>query len=419
MSNWRIRLLLVTGFLLTLLLSACGDPPEPTVRPANRSNITPVIVTAPVVAQKPANPTAPAATPTAAPAITFPSSSSVTLPTPEVQAPTPTPQPTLPPVKTAVLLEPMVWEMQTWNNCAPVSAMMAFSYFGIKLTQEECAKALRPWGGPKNQPGDKNVDPEEIVTFAESKGLKAFVRENGTLNQLQGLLSAGVPIIVAQWLNEGDDIAHYRVARGYDQTAKTFTFNDPYGKGPKSVINADDQDKLWRSFNRRYIPIFSPQQEATVLAILGEDADRQANLNRALAAAKQDAEANPTDIDVWRNLGFMYHATGDCKAALGVWEDKLRGMLQPSDYGPTNKFLWYQRWPVECYNRLGNYPAVIGIAPNEINVAKTYAEMRYEYAVALNGVGRKADAIAQLKQALLDHNGYKPALELLDKLGQG
>jgi tetratricopeptide (TPR) repeat protein len=186
--------------------------------------------------------------------------------------------------------------------------------------------------------------------------------------------------------------------------------------GPKTVVSTATQDILWKGYDRRFFPVYTAKQEATVKAILGPDFDRATNLNRATAAAEKYAEASPKDIDGWRNLGYLYYAEGDCKSALNVWEQHLTKMLAPSSQGPYNHFLWYQLWPVECYNKLGNYQQVIKIAPNELAQARIYAELRYEYAFALVNTGRKAEAIDQLKKALLDDQYYKPAITLLDKL---
>jgi tetratricopeptide (TPR) repeat protein len=109
--------------------------------------------------------------------------------------------------------------------------------------------------------------------------------------------------------------------------------------------------------------------------------------------------------------------TGDCKSAVTVWEQRLKPMLKASDNGPYNRFLWYQLWPVRCYNKLANYQEVIKLAPNEIEKAKVYAEARYEYAIALMNTNRKPEAIAQLKLALLDDQNWQAPATLLAKLG--
>lgn len=363
--------------------------------------------------------TASAASPTSAPAkTTAPAPTTAPAKTTVAQAASTPKAASGPAIKKGVLLEPMTWEAQTWNNCAPVSAMMALSYYGLKLTQLECAKALRPASAdtPK-EPGDKHVQPQELANFIKSKGFKTIIRENGTMNQLRALLSAGVPVITQQWLHEDDDIGHYRVARGFDTATNVIIYNDPYDRKANTVVDADFQDKLWKGYDRRFFPVYTAALEPTVRAILGDDFDAASNMSRATTAAQKYSEKQPKDVDAWRNLGYLYYAAGDYKSAIGVWEDHLRGLLKPTDNGPYNRFLWYQLWPVESYNKLGNYAEVIKIAPNEITRTKIYAEARYEYAYALSNTGRKDEAISQLKKALLDDQNYRPTYDLLAKLG--
>lgn len=424
------RLLQFLGLLVLLnLLVACGEEIKPSSSP----------VAVQVVPQSPAapQPTATSA-PTTAPATTV-ATTVANLPTvkpsvaPVIVAPTSTPNPTatatpLPPTATAkptatiqaaqkvqikqsVLLEPMKWEGQTWNNCGPVSAMMALSYHGVNLTQEQCRQSLRP------NAGDKSVSGPELISFIRGKGLNAIVRENGTFDILRALVSNGIPVITQQWLKEGDDIAHWRVLRGYNLTTNTFTFNDSYSQGPNTIVSMAEQAKIWRAFNWRYIPVYSDKQEALVKQILDNEFDEKVNLQLSLEETNANALAKPNDIDMWRNLGYVRYATGDCEGALKVWEQHITKLLKPSDNGPYNRFLWYQIWPVECYSKLGKYDQVLKIAPNEIEKTKVFAQMRYHYAVALLNTGRRDDAIAQLKKAVLDDQNYRPSYDLLEKLG--
>ncbi len=435
--------------LLSGLLVACGDsatppPPTPTANPAVANVSTTTVVTgnttaasvtsvAPATTGNPstsapvttaqtttaaiANTTVPATTapatttPAATAAVSTTAASTTTAPTTKAAA-------TVTALKPSVLLEPMTWQSQTWNNCAPMSALMALSYYGIKLNQAQCGLALRPNGGDKNSPvGDKHVEPGELANFIRSQGLKVMIREDGNFDKLRALLSAGIPVITQQWLHLNDDIAHYRVARGYNLANNTIIFNDSMDTGPQTVAGLTLQDKLWKAYDHRYLPVYQASQEATVKAILGDDADYAANAARALAVAEQFTQANPSDIDGWRNLGYLRQDQGDCKGALAVWEQHIVRGLAPSDNGPYNRFLWYQLWPVECYNKVGNYQQVIKIAPNEINRAGIYAEARYQYAFALSNVGRRDEAIAQLKKSILDDQNYKPSVALLEKLG--
>jgi hypothetical protein len=399
----KVASLLIVALMLGALLAACGreeQPPLPsgleTVN-AGQTNITPGAATTT------------AATTSAATALATTAVATTAAPT--TVAATTAPAVTVAPLKKSVILEPMSWEVQTWNNCAPMSALMALSFYGVKLKQADCGKALRP------NDGDKHVKPEELVGFIRQQGLITMKRENGTLDQLRALLSAGIPVITQQWLKEGDDIGHYRTARGYDMNTDVIIFNDSMDREPKTVIKSGKQDILWKAYDRRFFPVYSAKQEATVQAILGADFDEKTNMTRAMDAATAYANANPKDIDGWRNLGYLNYAMGDCKSALNVWEERIAPNLKKTEQGIYNRYLWYQLWPVECYNKVGNYAKVIEIAPNEIEKSKVFAEMRYEYAVALSNTGRKDEAIAQLKKALLDDQNSKASQELLTKLG--
>ncbi len=326
-------------------------------------------------------------------------------------APATTKAAALAPLKKGVVLEPMTWLAQTWNNCAPDSVVMALSYYGVALTEAQCTAVLRP------NAGDKHVEPEELAAFIQSKGFKTVIRENGSLDLIRQFLSAGIPVITQQWLYIGDDIGHYRVARGYDTATNTLIYNDSMDRKAKTVVGADLQTTLWKGYDNRYLPVYTAAQEPTVMAILGADANASANMDRALTAANKYTQANPGDIDGWRNLGYLRAVNGDCQGAINVWEQHLTKMLKPSENGPYNRFLWYQLWPLRCYNKLGNYQAVMKLAPNEIEKAKVFAEARYEYAVALVNSNRKQDAIAQLKLALLDDQNWQAPTQLLQKLG--
>jgi hypothetical protein len=314
-------------------------------------------------------------------------------------------------IKPTAFLEPMKWEPQTMNNCGPTTAMMVMSYHGVNMTQEQCRLALRP------NAGDKNVTGPELVNFIRSKGLKAMLRENGTFDILRALVSNGIPVVTQQWLKEGDDIAHWRVLRGYNVANNTFTFNDSIADKPSVVASMATQAKLWRAFDWRYMPVYKPSQEAIVKQILGEDFDEKTNFRVALAESEERATKSPNDIDMWRNLGYLRYANGDCKGALQVWEQRISKMLKATENGPYNRYLWYQTWPIDCYNTLENYNAALKLIPNVLETTKVNAHMRYQYAIALLGTNKRNDAIAQLKKSVLDDPNYQPSFTMLDKLG--
>jgi tetratricopeptide (TPR) repeat protein len=279
------------------------------------------------------------------------------------------------------------------------------------LTQAQIAEALKP------NKADKYVQPQELLDFLNKQpGIKSIQRENGTVDLLRSLLSNGIPVIIQQWLDTEDTVAHYRVLRGFDNARNILIFNDSLADHPSVEVSPEAQDRLWKAWDRRYFPVFTAQNEALVMAILGADANAAENFSQALDAAEQYSLKNPADADAWRNLGYLRYAGNECKEAMAAW-NKLSFLLKAGVEGPYSKFLWYQLWPVECSNRLGNYSQALQLVKPALDSAKVYGEARYEKAVALLGMGRKAEAIPELKLALLDDPNYAAARDLLDRLG--
>ncbi|MEK6717643.1 MAG: C39 family peptidase, partial [candidate division NC10 bacterium] len=102
---------------------------------------------------------------------------------------------------------------------------------------------------------------------------RAYV--NGSTDTLQRLIANGIPVLVAGWLKADEDIGHYRLVKGYDRTAGVLIVNDSY-LGPDLRFPLAYFDALWWPFNRVYVPIYRPQQEEVVRAIVGGDADKAA-----------------------------------------------------------------------------------------------------------------------------------------------
>ena len=171
----------------------------------------------------------PSPTPTRLPTLT-PEPSVTPSPTasPTAEPPTPTPTPTLPP---AVLLEGLRHERQGWNNCGPTTLGMALSYWGRTERQAEIAPLLKP------DPEDKHVGIQQMAEYAESLGLRAIVRSGGTLEELKQLLSAGFPVIVRTWYvrDARDQLGHYRLAIGYNDTTQRFDLYDSLYDPPTSM----------------------------------------------------------------------------------------------------------------------------------------------------------------------------------------
>ncbi|MFN3336445.1 MAG: C39 family peptidase [Thermomicrobium sp.] len=316
--------------------------------------------------------------------------------------PTPTPQPT--PVPDSVFLEPMSHEFQTWNNCAAVSAAMVLSYFGIQRTQAQLGPRLRP------NSGDKHVEPQQLVGLLEQYGLRARVLEGGSLERIEELVAAGFPVITPQWLDHKPDaIGHYRVVRGFDRRQGVVFVNDSM-IGAGVAMPYAEFEELWRAFAFRYIPVYRPEDEPRVLAILGEDADPRHNVERANQRMHELVTQHPDDAYLWFSLGTTEYLLGNTDAALAAYERAAAIGLPP-------KMLWYQFWPVAAYVDDGQYQRALELAAAQIASAGVFAEMHYERGRAFEALGQTNAAIAEYRRALDDDANLQVARDALARLG--
>lgn len=317
-----------------------------------------------------------------------PTAARLALPPDDIPArPTPAEQPDfppLPPLPQQALLEPMLHDWQKLNNCAPTTVAMALSYYDVLVTQFDAAPVLK--GGPN----DKNVSPTEMVPYLHDQGFGARLAVNGDIETLEQLINHGIPVIVEQWLDRpGEPLTgHYRLVRGFDQTAAEIIVNDSYS-GPKLHFSYAEFDRLWRAFNRVYIPVYLPDQETTVRAILGPDWDTASMYRRAAERASAEIEAD-ADVYAWFNLGTSLLQLGEYDAAATAYDQAI-------SIGLPSRMLWYQFGPLEAYNQTGRYEDVLEVSAPLTGLA--LEELHYQRGVAFEGLGQRNMAVAEYQRA--------------------
>jgi len=352
----------------------------------------------------------PSPTPMPSPTLT-PSPMPTPLPT-FTPSPTPVPTPTLPP---SLILAGFRHEYQRWNNCGPATLAMGLSYFGRPETQREIASVLRP------DPEDKNVSPKEMAEYVHSLGLGARVMAGGTLERLKRLLRAGFPVIVETWYvrDARDQLGHYRLIIGYDDTENTFITQDSLD-GPFLHIRYDQLDELWRVFNRVYLVLYHPLREGEVLAILGEDGDEDRMLERALATAYEEIAAPPSTCVAYARcedwVTFGWFNVGTNLNALGRFEEATAAYDQSRRLGLHYRMLWYQFGPYEAYYAAGRYEDVIALASATLATASNLEESYYWRGMARLAQGDTRGARRDLEKALRYHPGWPPAQDALAKM---
>ena len=365
------------------------------------------------VAENPPPPTATVSppakwTPTATPAPSV---------TPEPKAtPTGTPSPT-PTAPARVLLEGLRHERQGWNNCGPTTLAMALSAWGRTETQGIIAPILKP------DPEDKHVSMPQMTDYVESLGLNALIRANGTVAHLKAFLRAGYPVIVRTWyVRDGrDQLGHYRLVIGYDDSTQTFDLYDSL-YDPPTTMSYLELYELWRVFNWSYLIVAPPEQLDDVITVLGPNADDAWMYEQALARAQAEMEEQPESCLAYAECSdwvtFSWLAAGINLTALEKHSEAAAAYDQARALGLHYRMLWYQHGPYESYYAAGRYDDVINLADATLATANNLEESYYWRAKARIAQGDAAGAISDLERALRYHEEWEPAVTLLTELGQ-
>jgi peptidase C39-like protein/tetratricopeptide repeat protein len=326
-------------------------------------------------------------------------------PTPTAAAtavPTPTSQMTPLPVLTQI--ENDCHEPQGWNNCGPATLSMILRFYGWTEDQYTVATAVKP---DKN---DKNVSPEEMIAYSESLGDVVAVMGVATdTGVLKHLLSKGYPVIVETWFipEPDDEMGHYRLLTGYDDTTEQFTTQDAYN-GADQLVPYQELSDLWKVFNRVYVVLAKAEQAQELSALLGGAVAPETMYGRALAVAQAETAAHPEDRYAWFNMGTNYVELGQYLQAAEAY-DRARMLNLPW------RMLWYQFGPFEAYLQVGRYQDVIDLANANLKVANNLEESYYYRALAHRALGDEAAARQDLETALQYNPHYDRAAAALDE----
>ena len=287
------------------------------------------------------SPTAPqlSSTPTA----TLPPEPTATPIPADIPTQTPLPSPTALPEK--IELPVLGWEQQDWNNCGPAALSMYLHYYGWQGDQFSISNELKPTRE------DRNVNVEELARYARNYAgwLNTQYRVGGSLELLKQFVAAEIPVLIessfffagAYWPNDDLWAAHYLLVTGYDEARGLFTVQDTY-HGPDQKMTFAQVDEYWQPFNRLYMLIYLPDEEATVQALLGKAWDETINRQQALEMAQAEIDANPENAYAWFNLGtnLLYFER---------YEESANAYDQARTYGLPQRMLRYQFGPFFAY----------------------------------------------------------------------
>ncbi len=305
-----------------------------------------------------------------------------------------------------VLLTGFRHAYQTWNNCGPATLSMSLSYYGWDGGQADAARVLKP------DPEDKNVSPHEMVAFAESAGLNAIARVNGSAEMIRRFLRAGIPVLIEKGFEPDPDAGwqgHYELIVGYDDARREFVAMDSY-TGPNQSVPYDLLDWYWSHFNRTYIIVYAAAQTDSVMQLLGADADAASNAAAALASAQAEASAKPSNPFAWFNVGSSFVALGEYESAAAAYD-------QARSLGLPWRMTWYQFGIFEAYYRTGRFDDVLALADATLAKTPYLEEMWYYRGLVRQARGELDAAREQFRQALHYNPNFQPAADALTALG--
>jgi Peptidase_C39 like family len=347
-----------------------------------------------------------------APADSGPILATPTAPAPKATAPIATPAP---PAEVVALIEPgpsaalpsPAWEEQDWNNCGPATLAMTLRMFGWQGDQYTIAADVKP------NRRDKNVRWDELVDYVPSHApwLRSIFRVGGDLPLLKRFIANGLPVIVEKGIDIPDFgwAGHYLLLTAYDDAAGTFTAQD-------SFIAADQRvtyqalDSYWQDFNRLYILVYLPKDQAKVQALLGPDADESANRLRALQTSQHEAEAHPRNPYAWWNLGSNLNYFDRYQEAAAAF-DQARALGLPW------RMIWYQADPYRAYFNVGRYQEVIDLADSALRRTPQLEESLIWRGWARFSLGNRLGAVADFREALAQNSRSTEALAALESIG--
>mgnify|MGYP001006676777 CR=1 FL=1 len=238
---------------------------------------------------------------------------------------------------------------QSFNNCGPATLSMAMAWYGVKVSQEELAKNMRPFQHPKGDNDDKTIFTYEFVNWANEYGLEAIGRVNGDIELLKKFISNGIPVVVKTWLKPNEDIGHFRFVTGYDENKQIIVQDDSY-EGPNKKIRYYDFLTMWQAFNYSYVVVYTPELKEKVESIIGEEVDEKIAWENSLRRAEEESLKEDKNPYPHFNISTASYHLVDYERSVKEYE-KVENVL-------PRRMLWYQIEPIKAYQELKNYDKV-------------------------------------------------------------
>jgi len=315
------------------------------------------------------------------------------------------------PLPASIKLEGLRPVYQQLNRCASAALTIQLSYFGFAGTYDQVIQTVNP------NIEDVATRLGEMAGYASAQGLNAAIRYGGTIEMLKALVGGGFPVLVENVYYDGvtgdafrDFISHNRVIMGYDDALGVlYSFDSLLGNGEDGTGRAipyEDYDNRWRPFNRDYMVLYRPEDEARLQAIMGDQWDVTANLESALALSQAELDENRAD-------SFTLFNMGETLAMLGRYEEAATRFDEARDIGLPFRMFWYQYGALEAYFQVGRYDDVLSIVRNVLDATPGVEEMYFYAALVYEAQGDLVRAESNLEVALFRNINFSQATEAL------
>ena len=322
--------------------------------------------------------------------------------------PTASPSPALPPIPSQKILLTDYHVFQTFNNCGPAALSMALRFYGIDISQAELGNALRPYQVPEGDNDDKSVTLEELAEKSKGYGFIPYHRPMGNPEIVKQFIANDMPVITRTLTKPNEDIGHYRIVKGYDETRGIFIQDDSLQNKNLEYAYADF-NAIWKKFNYEYLVLVPKEKQKLAEQILGENTDQKTAWQSAVENSENELANNPNDIYARFNLSVAFYNVGDYQKSVEEFE-KIENLL-------PFRTLWYQIEPVQAYFELGNYDRVFQITDLVLNnYNRAFSELYVLRGKIYQKQGDMQAARNEFEKAVFYNSNLKEAKDLLSAI---
>lgn len=293
---------------------------------------------------------------------------------------------------------------QTFNNCGPATLAMVLNYWRADTNQQNLGLEMRPYQNALGINDDKSVFAHEFITFSNKYGFEALTRPNGTLEILKKFIQNDFPVVVRTWLHPNEDIGHFRIVRGFNESNKTILQNDSY-EGKDITYAYDIFLSMWQPFNYGYIVVYPMEKQELVSEILGEELNEKIAWEKSITRAASEGSSPYSLFN--QSVAYYYLEQYDKSVAL----------FEQAEKELPSRMLWYQLEPILALQKTGNFDRTLSLI-NQIlaNGNGGFAELYFIRGEVYSSLGKKNLAKTDFEKAYYYNSNLIAAKEKADAL---